>query len=138
MDQTMMAALAPVALYAGLNILVLMALALHVVGARVRHKVLIGDGGVEEVLRAIRAHANAVEYVPVILVGLAVLALSGAPGWLVHASGAALTLGRVLHGVGLNANAGTSFGRAAGTLLTWAAMLAVAVGLVWTAITTLT
>lgn len=118
-----MSAIDAATLYAGLNLLLLLALALLVVRQRVQHKVVLGDGGVEPLNRAIRVHGNAVEYVPLAVAGLIALALAGAAVWIVHVGGVALTLGRVLHAQGLSLSSGSSFGRAAGTLLTWGAFL---------------
>jgi uncharacterized membrane protein YecN with MAPEG domain len=118
-----MSAIDAATLYAGLNLLLLLALALLVVRQRMRHKVVLGDGGVEPLNRAIRVHGNAVEYAPLAVAGLVALALAGAAVWIVHVGGVALTLGRVLHAQGLSASSGRSFGRAAGTLLTWGAFL---------------
>jgi uncharacterized membrane protein YecN with MAPEG domain len=118
-----MSAIDAATLYAGLNLLLLLALALLVVRQRMHHKVVLGDGGVEPLNRAIRVHGNAVEYAPLAVAGLVALALAGAAVWIVHVGGVALTLGRVLHAQGLSASSGRSFGRAAGTLLTWGAFL---------------
>ena len=122
------------ALYAGLNALLAVALAIRVVQQRFRGRVLFGDGGVPELARAIRAHANNTEYVPIVLILLGVLEASAAPAWLLHALGAAFTLGRFAHAIGLSRSSGKSAARAGGMVLTWtvmaiAALLAVAAGL---------
>lgn len=114
------------AAYAGANLLILFALAALVVRQRGKHKISFGDGGVEPLQRAIRAHANAVEYVGPGLAGLAILALSGALAVELHVVGAMLTLGRALHGFGLSRQSGRSLGRFVGTLLTWLSFLAMA------------
>ncbi|CAN5171333.1 MAPEG family protein [soil metagenome] len=118
------------ALWTGLNLLLLLVLSLLVVRQRRAHKVMICDEGVPELVRASRAFGNAVEYVPVCLVGLAVLAAVGAPALLIHALGGALFIGRAAHAVGLSRSASTSPGRAIGTLFTWIVMLATGVLLV--------
>ena len=117
------------ALWSGLNLLVLFVLSLLVVRQRQKHKVAIGDGGVPELIRASRAFGNATEYVPAILAGLVVLAVAGAPAALVHALGAALLVGRIAHAAGISVSEGTSLGRAAGTVLTWLALLVTGVSL---------
>ncbi|HCO65571.1 MAG TPA: hypothetical protein DIT60_12395, partial [Alcanivorax sp.] len=61
------------ALYAALAALIILALAANVVRLRLRHGVSLGDGGRGELNRAIRAHGNAVEYTPVILILMALL-----------------------------------------------------------------
>ena len=120
------------AIYAGINILILLALAYVVVTGRQKHNIVLGDGGNESVGRAIRAHANAAEYIPAALVGIVLLALlePAAPIWLLHASGISLTLGRLLHGFGLNTGP-LNMGRRAGIALTWLAYLLIGVGLIY-------
>lgn len=108
------------ALYAGVNILILLVLAVLVVMGRRKHKIVLGDGANEAFTRAVRAHANAAEYIPAGLVGLLFLALlePAAPTWLLHAAGISLTLGRLLHGLGLHTGT-LNFGRMFGMVLTW-------------------
>ena len=121
-----------VALYAGVNILILLVLAYVVVSGRRRHKITLGDGGNDAFNRAVRAHANAAEYIPAGLVGLLILGLldPAAPLWLVHAAGLSLTIGRILHGIGLNAGT-LNAGRMFGTLLTWISLLLIGGGLIY-------
>jgi len=120
------------AIYAGINILLLLLLAYLVSRARRTHKVALGDGGNKLVLRAMRAHANAAEYIPSGLVGLLILALldPAAPVWLLHAAGISLTLGRISHAVGLSTGT-LNIGRLAGTALTWIAYLLIGGGLIY-------
>lgn len=120
------------AIYAGINILLLAILAVMVGLARQRHKIVLGDGGNQDFLRAQRAHANAAEYVPAGLVGVVLLALldPAAPLWLLHASGLSLTIGRILHAFGLHAGV-LNIGRVAGTLLTVIAFVLMGVGLLY-------
>ncbi len=113
--------------YIGINVLLIFALAMYVVVLRMRHKVGLGDGGVPEMLRAIRVHGNALEYVPLALLMILVLELMGVAAIHLHALGLALTLGRLLHAWGLARSSGTSPGRFVGTLLTWAVFLYAAV-----------
>ena len=70
-------------------------------------------------LRAQRAHGNAAEYVPLVLVLLLALALVKAPAVLLHGVGGGLAAGRVLHAIGLYQSSGASVGRMLGILLTW-------------------
>lgn len=119
------------AVYIGVNILILFYLSLRVVGRRRAVEVSLGAGGDAKLEARIRAHGNAVEYIPATMLGLFVLAGMGAPLWLIHAIGAGFTLGRLLHGVGLSGNVAAA--RAGGMILTWLGMLAVAIGLIWRA-----
>lgn len=113
-------------LYAGLLGLMFIALSLRVVQLRQRFRVGVSTGNHEPLRLAVRAHANFAEYVPLILVLMALIELkTTAPFWLLHALGLALLLGRFLHGfVGLNRSAGESFGRFVGTALTWGVLVA--------------
>ena len=120
------------ALYAGVNILILLVLAVLVVAGRRKHKITLGDGANEDFTRAQRAHANAAEYIPAGLVGILILALMdpASPLWLVHAAGISLTVGRIAHGVGLHTGV-LNFGRMFGMVLTWTSYLLIGGGLVW-------
>lgn len=120
------------AIYAGVNILLLLILAFRVPGMRQKHKVSLGHGENPELLRAMRAHGNAAEYIPAGLVGLTLLALldPASPLWVLHAAGGALTLGRLLHAGGLMAGE-INFGRVAGTILSFIAFGIMGVGLIW-------
>ena len=107
------------ALYAGLLALWFVVLSLRVVDQRRRNKVSLGDGGKTMLLRAIRGHANFSEYVPLALVLLAILELSGYPRYVLHGLGATLLAGRLLHGYALSFTAHFRFGRVAGAALTF-------------------
>jgi uncharacterized membrane protein YecN with MAPEG domain len=124
-----------VALYAGVNILLLLVLAYLVIRARQTHKIVLGDGGHDATTRAIRAHANAAEYIPAALVGLLILSLfNNLPAWLLHAAGISLTLGRILHAAGLHAGK-LNFGRIGGVALTLLAYLIIGASLVYAGLT---
>ncbi len=90
-------ALAAVSLYAGLNGLILLALAMNCGRVRQAEKVFMGDGGNPRMIRAMRGQANWVEFAPMGLLMLALTAFAGAPVWVVHLLGITLTLGRALH-----------------------------------------
>lgn len=53
-------------IYIALAAFLIVALARNVIALRRLHKVALGDGGHEDLLSAIRAHANAVEYLPIL------------------------------------------------------------------------
>lgn len=120
------------ALYAGVNILILLVLAVLVIMGRRKHKIVLGDAGNDAFTRAVRAHANAAEYIPAALVGLTLLALfdPATPVWLLHAAGISLTAGRIFHGFGLHAGA-LNGGRVLGTSLTLLSYLLIGGGLVY-------
>ena len=130
-----MARLEYAALYCGVNILILLVLAYLVVGLRRKHKIRLGDGGNERMIRAVRAHANAAEYIPAGMAGIILLALMepAAPAWLLHAAGIALTAGRIVHGVGLSTGE-LNAGRVVGVALTWASYAIMGGGLIYAAV----
>src|SRR5262249_17167072 len=96
------------AFYVALNAIVTLALAVNAALTRGRAKVLLGDGGNEAVLRAMRAHANNVEYVPLTLLMLVVMALMQSSVLFLHIVGLCLLIGRIAHGFGLSTNSGLS------------------------------
>jgi uncharacterized membrane protein YecN with MAPEG domain len=120
------------ALYSGVNILILLWLAVLVVMGRRKHKIRLGDAGNEDFARAVRAHANAAEYIPAALVGLVTLALfdPATPPWLLHAAGLSLTVGRISHGIGLHTGV-LNAGRMFGMTLTWLSYLLIGGGLLY-------
>ncbi|ACG76934.1 glutathione S-transferase [Phenylobacterium zucineum HLK1] len=122
------------ALWAGLHLVLLLVLSVLVTRQRRKHGVALGDGGVPELERAIRAFGNATEYVPTALIGLAILALAGAPPLLVHLIGFVLFAGRGLHAVGLSRSGEATLPRAAGVLATWIAYIAAAAALLFYAV----
>jgi len=122
------------ALWAGLHLFLLLVLSVLVTRQRRKHRVALGDGGVPELAQAIRAFGNATEYVPTALIGLAVLALAGAPPLLIHLIGVVLFAGRVLHAFGLSRSSEASMPRAIGVLATWIAYIAAAAALMFYAI----
>jgi uncharacterized membrane protein YecN with MAPEG domain len=91
------------AIYAALSALLIVRLSLSVIKLRRQNRVSVGDGGNEALQLAIRAHSNAVEYIPIALMLLFMLEFNGAPKLLVHISGIMLLTGRVLHAMGLTA-----------------------------------
>ncbi len=62
----------------------------------------MGDGDDAELKRAIRAHANFAEYVPIALLLIAMAETLGTHTLLVHALGLFLLCGRSLHAYGLS------------------------------------
>jgi uncharacterized membrane protein YecN with MAPEG domain len=111
------------ATYAGVNGLILLYLGLSVSLQRRATKTAILDDGKEEMIKAIRAHANAAEHIPIVLLLLIALAFLKAPMWLMHVVGATLTVGRILHAIGLYSSLGVSTARFAGATLTSIALL---------------
>lgn len=122
-------------LCAGLLGLMLLSLLWPIVRMRRGEKVGLGHGGNPELLRRIRVHGNFVEYVPMLLVLLALLETGGLARWMVALLGGVLVAARALHAIGLSRSPGYSFGRFWGTLLTWLVLLVASLLAVWLGLT---
>tara|TARA_R110001599_G_scaffold127604_3_gene301142 strand:- start:249 stop:635 length:387 start_codon:yes stop_codon:yes gene_type:complete len=117
------------AIYVGINILLLIYLSSRVVFMRQSARVSVGHGGNAELELRTRTHGNASEYIPAMMVGLVTAAYMGIPALWIHVLGSAFTAGRILHAIGLSR---TLFPfRVTGMLLTWIAMILIAVMLIY-------
>ena len=114
-------------LYVALGLLLVLVLAVRVVLRRWSARIGIGDGGDKELHKRIRAHGNAIEYLPLGLLALLLLDLDGTTPLLLHACGITLIVARVAHALGLSRTGGTSPERFVGITLTLLVMLAMAV-----------
>ncbi len=89
--------------YAAVLSLVFIGPSAWVTVGRVRFGVHHGDGGNERLKRRIRAHANFAEYVPLILLLVALLEAGGAGPMTVHALLLPLVIARLMHPIGMTA-----------------------------------
>ncbi len=108
--------------YLAVLALIFSALALVVVVLRQRHRVPFGDGDNHDLMRAIRAHGNFAEWVPMTAAVVASLEMLGGGSGLIHGLMTALLVARVLHPVAFALPTGSSGYRAAriaGALTTW-------------------
>ena len=131
MDNPFLMPFQMVAFYAVLNALLMLILGMLVVRARVKTRTEIGDGGNPDMVGPLRAHANNTEYVPMAIVLLLVMYSLGSNVIVIHAVGATLTLGRLLHAFGLSRNVGTSAPRFLGMILTWLAYIIAILVILW-------
>jgi uncharacterized membrane protein YecN with MAPEG domain len=114
-------------IYAGLLALWYLVLSIRVIQRRGSAKINLGDGGDFTMLRLMRAHANFGEYVPLLLLMMAMLELSHFSIYVLHAIGATLLLARLLHGFALSFTKKWIPGRFLGALLTLVLLLVVGV-----------
>jgi uncharacterized protein len=98
-------------------------LAIWVIVQRVRLKVEWGDGGNTHMARAVRAHANFSEHVPMALLAIGASEIAGASRPLVIGMAASLIAARTLSAYGLTRSLGPSFARQAGASITIAVMI---------------
>jgi uncharacterized membrane protein YecN with MAPEG domain len=114
--------------YIAVFALLLVVLSVRVSLARRHHHVALGDGGKPEVMRAMRAQANYVEYTPTFTIVLAALAFVREPSWMIHALALIFLAGRLVHAWAMTQDGPAQLrGRAAGMTLTWAALVVGAV-----------
>ncbi len=118
-------------LYAALLAILVIILTFAVIRQRRTLLVGIGDGGHDALARAMRAHGNAVETIPLTLVLLAVLESQQASPSSLHIFGGLLLTGRILHAWGLSHHAGRSFGRFYGMVLTLLVQMALVAANLW-------
>jgi len=118
-------------LYAALSTLLILILAARVIGYRRSHSIGLGDGDDGELRKRIRAHGNAIEYLPFGLLLLLVLELNQTLPLLLHVFGCALLLARFAHAWGVSHHSGISPGRMFGVLLTFGVLIAMGVLLLW-------
>ena len=105
-------------------------LAIQVAELRRGNRVVFGDGENIKLRSAIRAHANFIEYVPIIALLVAMLEMSGISATRVHVLMGALLVARLLHPLGMYSKPGTwqfSAGRVGGILITIGVLVAAAV-----------
>ena len=125
------------AIYAGLNTLILLWLAFQTGRVRQSEKILMGDGGNPRMIRIMRGHANAIEFIPMTLIALLVVALLGGPAWAIHGFGLLLTVGRFLHALHFTAADAPGWQRSAGTGLSILAMLGAALWALFAGLSTI-
>ncbi len=116
------------ALYAALAAMLLLLLAARVVQARWKYRTSLGIGSEPGMERAVRVHANFVEYVPLALLLMALAEANGGPRAGLHGAGLVLLASRLLHAWGLSRVSGRSLGRFYGTAGTWLILLLLALG----------
>tara|TARA_B100000678_G_scaffold270605_1_gene258638 strand:+ start:12611 stop:13003 length:393 start_codon:yes stop_codon:yes gene_type:complete len=121
-------------LYVGLFGLLFVVLKGNIGRLRVQKRVDLGDGGDDAVYRAIRAQGNAVEDVPIVLIGLIAIAAMGGSSLHIHILGAAFLVGRLLHAAGITQMPGLGWGRLVGTIITVFTKLATAISCLWLAL----
>jgi len=103
--------------------LMYLALGLRVSVIRSRLGVTIGNGKDEGLIRAVRTHANFIEYVPLLVLVLWMIEYNVGTEWYVWLFGIALVTGRGLHVYGMwNAHTPDA-ARGAGMLLTYSLLL---------------
>ena len=89
-------------IYASVLGLVFVFLTIRTIGLRRSNKVALGTGGVAALERAIRAHSNFAEYVPLSLFLILCAELQGVHSLIVNGLGLLLLIGRIIHSYGIS------------------------------------
>ncbi|MEH6561237.1 MAG: MAPEG family protein [Marinobacter sp.] len=112
--------------------ILLLVLSAHVVKFRLKYNKGMGVTDNPDFEAAVRAHGNLVEYAPIGLIMLGIAELNGVASGFVYWAGMALVVGRLLHAWGMiNGRGNTHKARVLGVVLTWLAILAAAIMLLW-------
>lgn len=107
------------AIYIALCGLLMLILAARVATGRIKYELAVGDGGIRSFQGVIRAHSDAVEYIPMALLMLVAAENSGAEGWMIHGLGTLLLASRVVHALALYRTPDASKRRFVGVFGTW-------------------
>lgn len=102
--------------------LILLVLSIRIIIERRTEKFAYGNNDSKRIEAKIRAQGNWSEYVPITLLLMLLAELQSAPAFVIHATGLALLIGRLLHGYGMSFNPKFFVGRVYGMLLTFAAL----------------
>lgn len=122
------AQLTALSLWVGLNLLLTLLLALNVVRNRFKAQ---GDSGDPVTLeKAVRAHGNNIEYVPGILIGLGLMAMTGASAQTINILGGTLFVVRIFHAYGIQQSKVPNIFGLVGNFGTWLTMLCVVTTLI--------
>jgi len=114
-------------LYAAVLALIFIVLSVRTIRLRGRLRIAIGDAGNASMQRAMRAHSNFAEYVPLALLLQFFVESSGASPAVLHGMGACLVVGRVSHAIGVSQVREPRGFRLVGMLLTIAAIVSASI-----------
>ncbi len=106
--------------------LIYLVLSYRVSQVRMSEKIAMGDGGNADLITRMRTQANFGEYVPIILILMALIEYETGYSVLLGIISAALIIGRLLHAFGMGRPAPNPF-RIAGTAGTWLILLVASV-----------
>ena len=115
------------ALYGSILGLMIVALGINVTMHRVKLRVALGDGGNPVMLRMMRIHANAIEYLPIAVLLMLVYELNAGMRILLHVVGIALVVGRIIQTAAMWSTPVAGAGRGIGQSLTWLAIAVLAI-----------
>jgi hypothetical protein len=113
-------------IYAAILGLLFVPFTFYVGSYRVKHKILLLDGGDKELARRIRAQGNFIETVPLAVILIVLMELNGASATWLHTLGVVLVVARVMHYLTIATNPANTVPRALGMVGTLGVYLAAA------------
>lgn len=106
--------------------LIYLVLSYRVSQVRMAERISVGDGGSADLIARMRAHANFGEYVPLILILMALIEYEAGYSVLLGIVSAVIIVARLLHAIGMGRPSPNPF-RIAGTAGTWITLLVLSV-----------
>lgn len=94
------------AFFAGLMLVLQLIFGVIVSANRGKLGIGLGDGGNQKMLQHIRVHGNFSEYVPMILIGMAIAEIAGTSSGILWIAGAALVVSRLVHAGAIHGKGG--------------------------------
>jgi uncharacterized membrane protein YecN with MAPEG domain len=83
----------------------------------------LGDGNIDGLQKATRAHANHIEYTPIFLILLLIAEMTSQTGVFLHVCCILLLSGRITHAYGSITKSGASWGRIRGSVATFTVLI---------------
>ncbi len=117
--------------YAAILALIYIILAIRIMNLRGSAKAAVGTGGNIRLERAIRAHGNFAEYVPLALILLSAMQMQRNSIYVLHILCIILVLGRVIHAFGISQENEKFVFRATGMSLTFLVLIVASVAVLW-------
>jgi uncharacterized membrane protein YecN with MAPEG domain len=103
--------------------LLMIGLAYRVAALRIKNKIGLGMSSNKTLAKAMAAHGNATENVPLTLILFAMAEIQGADSVLLSVWGVIFIVGRFMNALGVSQHAGRSLGRMYGIILSWFAIV---------------
>lgn len=116
--------------YLGCLSLLYLGLSLNVVRNRWKFRQSLGSGSEAQMEKAIRMHGNFSEYVPLIMLMMALLEYNKGSETLLHAFGIILLVGRLIHAYGIAIKKVPNPYRVVGTVMTFTCMIGASIRLI--------
>ena len=107
-----------ISIYAALIAVLIIFLSARTIILRRKNLIALGDAKHPALRRAIRAHANCVEYAPIALFLMFLSEMQGTPIWIIHLLGIGLLTGRIIHAYGISQEPENTLFRVIGMVLT--------------------